>query len=210
MAGATLWATRFRGKIKGSDSGDRSQREAAHDAPASGGELLPVERQILAVDPGALLGGDIEGEDGALDLGAGSLDGLARFLRHGAGKFLFALGDVLRHPPQNTLAFESRQPPGGAESFYSGGDRGLGVFPPALEDGSDHAAVIRSAYLDRVAFLDPFAIDKKALRADWSRGHLCHGVILDLHRKWKVTSHYRPFAKRGRSFVARTSDRSED
>ena len=34
----------------------------------------------------------------------------------------------------------------------------------------------------RVAFLDPLAIDKKALCADRSRSHLGHGVILDLRR----------------------------
>ena len=87
---------------------------------------------------------------------------------------------------QNALAFERWEPPGRPKSFDCGGDRCLGVFPPALEDRSDYAAVIGSANLDRVAVFDPFAIDKKALRADWSRSHLCHGVILDLHRKWNV------------------------
>ena len=183
--GRNLVRHQIQGEIKGSDSGNRPQREAAHNAPASGGKLLPVERQILAVNPRALLGGNVEGEDGALDLGARGLDRLARLLRHGAGKFLLALVDVFRHPPQYALAFESRKPPGGPESFYRGCNRGLGVFPPALEDRSDHAAVIRGPYFDRVAFLDPFAIDKKALRAGRSRSHLCHGVILDLHRKWE-------------------------
>ncbi len=172
-------------EIKRSDSGDRPQREAAHNAPASGGELLPVERQILSVEPRALLGGNVEGEDGALDLGARGLDGLACLLRHGAGKFLFALGNVFRHSPQYALAFKSRQPPGRPESFNRRRNRSLGVFPPALEDRSDYAAVIGGPNLDWVTFFDPFAIDKKALRAGWSRSHLCHDVILDLHGKWK-------------------------
>ena len=143
MAGATLCATRFRGKLKGVIPAIGPSGKAAHDAPASGGELLPVERQILAVNPRALLGGNVESKDGALDLGTRGLDRLARLLRHGAGKFLLALVDVLRHPPQHALAFESWKAPGGPESFYCGGNRGLGVFPPALEDRSDPAAVIR-------------------------------------------------------------------
>ncbi len=176
--GRNLVGHQVQRKIKGSDSGNRPQREAAHNAPAPGGKFLPVERQVFAVNPRALLGGDIEGEDGAFHLGARGLDRLARFLRHGAGKFLLALGDVLRHPPQHALAFKSRQPAGGAESFYGGCDGGFGVFPPSLEDSGDHGAVKRSPYLDRVAFLNPLAIDKKSLRAHRSRGHLCHGVSL--------------------------------
>ena len=67
-------------KIEGSDPGDRPQRKAPHDAPASSGELLPVEWQVLAVDPRALFGGNLKGKDGALDFGARGLDRLARFL----------------------------------------------------------------------------------------------------------------------------------
>ena len=62
-----------------------------HDAPPPGGVFLPVERKILAVDAGALFGGDVEGKDGALDLDARGFDGLARFLGQGAGEFFFAL-----------------------------------------------------------------------------------------------------------------------
>ncbi len=189
-----LMSHQIQREIEWSDPGNRSQREAAHNAPASGSKFLPVERQVLAVNPSALLGGNIKGEDGALDFSPCSLDRLSRFLRHGAGKFLFALRDVLRNPAQHALALESREPPGGTESFDCGRNRGLGMFPPALKYGCDYSAVIRSAYLDRVAFFDPLAIDKETLGADRSRSHLGHGVILDLHGKWK--GNYRPSGKR--------------
>ena len=79
------------GKIKRRDSGDRAERETAHDAPAAGGGFLPVERKVFAVDASALFRGNVESEDGALDLGARGLDGLAGFLREGAGEFFLAL-----------------------------------------------------------------------------------------------------------------------
>ena len=78
MAGATLCATRFRGKLNGVIPAIGPSGKAAHNAPAPGGKLLPVEGQVLAVNSRALLGGNIEGEDGALDFGPRSLDRLAR------------------------------------------------------------------------------------------------------------------------------------
>ena len=60
-------------KIERRDPGDRSERKAAHNAPASGGEFLPVEGKEFAVDARGLFGRDVEGEDGALDFDARSL-----------------------------------------------------------------------------------------------------------------------------------------
>ena len=108
--------------------------KASNDAPASGGKFLPVERQIFAVDARALFGGNLESEDGAVDFSAGSFDRLARFLREGAGKFFFALGDVLRHLPENALAFKSGQSARGAKSFDGGCNSCFGVLSPALKD----------------------------------------------------------------------------
>lgn len=78
------------GKIKWCDAGDGSERKTADDAPASSGEFLPVEREDFAVDTGALLGGHVKSKDGAFDLNARALDGLASFLSQSVGKFFFA------------------------------------------------------------------------------------------------------------------------
>src|SRR5690242_8291505 len=104
----------IQGEIKRGNSGDRSKWEAAYDAPPSGGELLPVEGKVLAVNSGALLGGYVACEDGTLHLSTRGLDRLARLLGDGAGEFLLPFGKVLGDAPEHALAFERRQAPRGA------------------------------------------------------------------------------------------------
>ena len=111
IAGATLCATRFSGKLNGRDPGDRSEWEATDDAPAPGSELLPVQRQVFAVDASAFFRRHIEGEDRAFNLGTGRLDWLARFLRDGVGKLFLAMRDMLRRPAEARAA--ARKPAAG-------------------------------------------------------------------------------------------------
>ena len=94
------------GEIERSNTGDRSDREAAHDAPASGGELLPIQREILSVDASALFGGDRKGEDGALNFGSRRLNGLASLLGQRAGKLFFALRHERDNLTKNALALK--------------------------------------------------------------------------------------------------------
>ena len=129
-------------KIERRDAGDRAERETAHDAPAPGGELLPVEREIFAGDARAFLSGDVEGEDSALHFGARAFEGLAGFLCDGAGEFFLALCDVGGDSTQYTLTLKRRQAARGAESLDRGGDGGLGVLLAPLNDAGDEAAVV--------------------------------------------------------------------
>src|SRR5581483_12490900 len=123
-----LVGDQIEGKIKRCNAGDRAERKAAHDAPAAGGELLPIERQELAVNSGALLGCHVERKNGALNFGSSSLDRLSGFLRQGTSELLLALGNALRDAAQHALAFEGWQPAGSAESFHCGRNCLVGVL----------------------------------------------------------------------------------
>ncbi len=94
------------GEIKRRDAGDGPKRKTFDDAPAPGGRLLPIERQVFAIVANRFFGGDVEGENGAINFGAGALDGLARFESDGVGKLFFAIMDAGRDLAQNSLAFE--------------------------------------------------------------------------------------------------------
>src|SRR5207244_11003195 len=103
------------------------QGESADDTHTSSGKLLPVDRNIFAINPGTLLGCDIESKNGTLDFSARRLDRLARFLGHGAGELFFTFSDTLGYTAQNTLALEGGQSASGTEGLYDGGYRGSGV-----------------------------------------------------------------------------------
>src|ERR1700757_3238927 len=109
-------------KIKGCDSCDRPERKSTDDSPAAGGVLLPVERQVLPVNPGALFGRNREGKDGALDFGPSLLDGLSGFLTKSAGELFLSFGDAFRNAPQDALTFESWQAARRAKRLYRGCD----------------------------------------------------------------------------------------
>ena len=57
------------------------------------------------------------------------------------------------------------KPPRGAESFDCGCNGRFRVFAPALKHTSYNAAVVGRSNLNCVAFLDPFTIEKKSMRA---------------------------------------------
>ena len=104
-------------KIKRSDARDRAERIAPHDAPASGGKLLPIEGKIFAVDTRSLFGGNVEDKDGAVHFNARQLDGLASLLDYGLGEFFSALGDGYGHAAKHALPFEGRQTTSSTESL---------------------------------------------------------------------------------------------
>ena len=148
--------------------------KAFHDAPASGGELLPVERKVFAVDAGGLFGGDVENKNSAVHFDARQLDGLARFLRQGAGEFFFAIVNAGRNLAQNSLPLEGGQAPGGSEGFDSGGNGGFGVFAASLRHSANYAAVVRRADFDNVAVFHPTAVDEETVGCDGSERQFRH------------------------------------
>ena len=125
IAGGDFVGDEIDREIEWRDAGDGAEREAAHDAPASGGGFLPVEGKIFAVDASAFLGGDVKGEDGAFDFDARGLDGLAGFLGEGAREFFLALDHESGDLAQDALAFECWEAASGTKSFDRGGDGGV-------------------------------------------------------------------------------------
>ena len=77
-------------KIEWRDSGDRSNGESANNSPATGGELLPIERKVFARNSCGLFSRDNKCENSALDFDARLLKRLAGFLRQRAGKIFFS------------------------------------------------------------------------------------------------------------------------
>jgi hypothetical protein len=162
------------GEIKRRDAGDGAERETADDAPAAGGEFLPVEREIFAVDASGFFGRHVESEDGALDFGAGGFDGLAGLLRESAGKFFLALGHGGGNAAEDALALEGGQAARGAEGLDGGGDGGFGMFAAALHYAGDQAAVVGSANLDDIAVFPPPAVYEETVRRNGRDRHFCH------------------------------------
>ena len=95
-------------EVERRDAGDRPERHAAHVRDAALGAGQPVERHDLAVDALRLLGGDAEGERGAIDLEPRGLDRLARLERDRAREVLLARASIPSAMPQSISA--RRQP----------------------------------------------------------------------------------------------------
>lgn len=76
-------------KIERSDSHDRAYREAAHYSPAAGGVLLPVKRQVFAINARTFLGGNGESKNRPIDFRSCRFDGLACLLGKGVRKLFF-------------------------------------------------------------------------------------------------------------------------
>ena len=174
MAGATLWATRFSGKLNGVMREHRAEREAAHQAPAPGGGLQRVERNVLAVDARALFGGDLEGVDGAVHLDARGLDGLGGFLADGAGKLLAPRRNAVGNLAQNAGALVRRHLARNRERLHGGLDRDLHIVTVRLVDDGHHAAVIRRSHHYVAAVRDPVAVKEEPKAARWNRCGVSH------------------------------------
>ena len=166
------------GEIEGCNTGDGAKRETFDDAPASGGRLLPIQRQIFAIAAHRLFGGDVERKDCAIHFGASTLDRLARFQCNRVGKFFFAIANPDSDLAQHSLALEGGQPAGGPKSLDGGGDGGFRVFAAPLADMRDQGAVVRRAHLDNVTLLQPLPIQKQAVGRNRSQRHLGHASPL--------------------------------
>src|SRR6266545_2583537 len=178
-------------EIERGDARDRTERKALHDTPAASGELLPVERQVFAIDARAFLRRDCKCEDGALDFRTRRLDGLTRFLAQRAREFFFPLRDPFGNPPQHPLPLERRQAPGSAECLYCSGDGSLRMLAPTLVYAPDDGAIVRGFHLHQVAFFDPSAVYQEAVSCDVCDRHLCHMFGWTSHPQATPTVDYR-------------------
>ena len=79
IAGATLCATRFSGKLKRRDGQDGADGKALHQSPAAFVAFREIQRNGLAAQARNLFGSGLEGEHGAIDLSARQANRLARF-----------------------------------------------------------------------------------------------------------------------------------
>ena len=95
-----LWATRFSGKLNGvmartGPTGKRCTRPQRFSLPS-----VRSSGMALAAEAGGFFGGGLEGEHGAIDLGAGEAEGLAGFGDDELGEALLLLdeggGDVFK------------------------------------------------------------------------------------------------------------------
>ena len=69
MAGATLWATRFRGKLKGAIGGDYAEGEALDPGSHPGATGIGVRRDRGHPEPARLLRRLMEDQNRPVDLG---------------------------------------------------------------------------------------------------------------------------------------------
>ena len=98
------------GEIEGLNA-NGAKRKTFDDAPASGGRLLPIQRQIFAIAAnGFFFGGDVERKHCAIHFGPSTLDGLARFQCNRVGKFYLRCAEYRCDLAQHSLALEGRQP----------------------------------------------------------------------------------------------------
>src|SRR5690606_25007751 len=75
-------------EVERGDADDRAEREAAHKTLATGGRGVQVERQYLAAEAPGLLGGEGKYQEGAVYLGPGVPNRLARLGGDAAGELL--------------------------------------------------------------------------------------------------------------------------
>ena len=109
IAGATLWATRFSGKLNGliaptTPIGTRSVK-ASLPSPTSDS----VHGHHLAGERAGLGGGERERRHRAPSFDASGLDRLGRFFGDGAGELLVALAEQLRGTIEDLGALPRRQ-----------------------------------------------------------------------------------------------------
>ena len=165
-------------EIKRRDTSNWTKRKTFHDAPTPDRRLLPIQRQIFAIAAYRLFGGDIKRKYGAVNFHASALDGLARFQRNRAGKFIFAIANAGSNPVQNPLPFEGGQPPSSSEGLDGGGNSGFRVFAASLVDMRDKRAVVRRTHVDDIALFQPLPVQKETVGCNRSHRHLGHALPL--------------------------------
>ena len=136
MAGASLWAARLSGKLKGlmAATGPIGKRRVMPNATARGGHQ--VERDGLAGHPLGFLGAKAEGEDRPIDLDQRIPDGLAGLEGDGPTELLPPGLDAGADLAQDPTALVGGQAAGLLERGHGGLDRllvllGRGVVGPS-------------------------------------------------------------------------------
>ena len=109
IAGATLCAARFSGKLNGLIAGDGPDREAARDAHPAAGRRHQVERDQLAGHPLGLFRAQAEGQAGPVDLDQGVADRLAGLERDQPAELLAPFLDAGADRAQDRAALVGGQ-----------------------------------------------------------------------------------------------------
>ena len=109
MAGATLCATRFKGKLKGVIASTGPHRKSLHQSPAAFVAFGQIQRNALAAQPHGLFGSGLEGQHGAIHLCARHAHRLARFGHDQLREPLFLLNERGGHVLQNLAPLPARQ-----------------------------------------------------------------------------------------------------
>src|SRR5580698_4415850 len=170
------------GKIKRSDASYWAKGETFDNAPASGGGLLPIQRQIFSVAANRLFGGNVESKNSTVDFVASALDGLARFQRQRAGKFFSAIVNAGRNLAQNSLTLKGGQAAGSPKSLDGSGNGGFRMFTAPLMDVRYEGAIVRRAHVDDVALFQPLPVQKKTVGCNRSHRHFSHCLPLSSAR----------------------------
>ncbi len=108
IAGAILWAARFKRKIERRNETARPDRHALPHPLIALGARRNIERLHLAGHPHAFFGGDAEGVDQPADFAARIADRLAGLDAQRIGQFFEALGEARHAMRQHGLAFIGR------------------------------------------------------------------------------------------------------
>ncbi len=154
----------IQGVVERRDARNGAARLAPHIGRAPFGAGQPIQWNNLAIDAARFFRGDLEGEDGAIDLDARGLQRLARLQGHRAGEFFAALGNRGADFLQDVGA----APRGHAPRFLEGGngrDNALLNFirPGPMDDGH-RRAVIGAADFDDVPRFDRPPLDERPNR----------------------------------------------
>ncbi len=149
MAGASLWATRFSGKLNGvmaptTPMGSRSVKPSL-PSPAAG----RVERDHLAGQRAGLGRRELERAHGPLGLDPRRLDRLGRLVGDGAGELLGPLGEEGRGPVED-LGPLPRRERAFVQRGLGGGDGAVDVGGGAGRHGPEDGAVVGRVHLDDV------------------------------------------------------------
>ena len=134
-------------------------------AGAPFGARQPVQWDDFAVDALRFLGGDLEGEDRAVDFGARGADRLARFEGNGAREFFAAGGDAGADLFQDFGPLPRRQLARRLERRRRRRNGRLDLSGAGAMDHRHQQVVIRAADVDGIARFGPLAVDQDAILA---------------------------------------------
>ena len=170
MAGATLCATKFNGKLKGAIARTGPTPKALHQPPAALVALGQVEGNALAAQTRGLFRGGLEGEHRTIHLRSRQSYGLACLSHNQLRKALLLLDQRGSHVFKNLAAFPARQRAGSPKAGHRMIHGLARVGPRGHSDAADQALVPRRPHFQRIPVIPFLAAQQKSrLR---SRPHL--------------------------------------